>query len=99
MKLSHYGEKLQYQLYNTHTHTHTHKYIEKLKNLEKKCTRKLFDIAACKCVPENCKCKKVNKVSKEEQEFLEDQQNIRMMNIAGTDKLTYTELRSGRNDN
>ena len=68
-------------------------YNGKLQNFEKKYREKLFDIAACKCDPESCKCPKGQKVPKEEQEFMKDQRTIRMMIIAGTDRITSTTLK------
>lgn len=52
------------------------KYIEKLQNFQKKCREKLFDIAACKYVPESCKCPKSQKIPKEEQKFMTDQRTL-----------------------
>lgn len=66
---------------------------EKLQNFQKKCREKLFDIAACKCVPESCKGPTFRKVPKEEQEFMKDQRMIRIMIIEGTDRITSTTLK------
>ena len=54
------------------------KYIDKLHKFQTKCREKLFDISVCKCVPENCKSPKGQKISKAE-EFMKDQRTIRMM--------------------
>lgn len=58
-------------------------------------TKKLFDIAACKCVDFTiCACQKSHKVPKIEQTFLTDQRTTRKMAISNVDKkMTHTLTR------
>ena len=67
-------------------------YCKKLQNFEQKCRERLFDIAACKCTSENCKCPKARKVAREEKEFLHDQRTNRVMIIGGLDKTASMKL-------
>ena len=53
----------------------------------------LFDISSCKCQPiESCACEKSKKVPVIEQEFLVDQRGMRLMRIAGVDRLESGKL-------
>ena len=53
----------------------------------------LFDVAACKCEISKCKCEKLFRVPIQEQPFLADQRNLRLMCIGSVDILTTNNLK------
>ncbi|GBN61313.1 hypothetical protein AVEN_267103-1 [Araneus ventricosus] len=53
--------------------------------------QKLYDI--CRCNFDICRCKKVDKVSKAERVFLNDQRSSRIMNIGGLDVKEIRRIR------
>lgn len=53
---------------------------------------KLFDIAACKCEFQTCKCEKSKKVPQREQAFLADQRTKRVMAIGTVDIKVTTKI-------
>lgn len=60
-------------------------------------SRKLFDIAACKCKEfASCTCLREKKVPKEEQIFLEDQRTNRLMAIGRMDLIQSKKLQNRR---
>lgn len=67
-------------------------YKDKLKCFRDDSKRRLFDIAACKCVLTECHCDPARKVPKDEQEFLTDQRTVRLMCIGSVDKLATINL-------
>ncbi|ESN99729.1 hypothetical protein HELRODRAFT_176489 [Helobdella robusta] len=56
-------------------------------------SKRLFDVASCKCVFEACVCLKNKKVPVNERQFLIDQRNERKMAIGGIDKQETVRLR------
>ena len=64
----------------------------KAKSFRRDAKDKLFDIAACKCLFEACKCEKSRKVPRAEQDFLHDQRCVRLMMMSNIDKLATKKL-------
>ena len=68
------------------------KYKEKLSRFREEGKTSLFDIAACKCKFDLCKCDKLRKVPAGEQMFLNDQRNLRIMFIGRVDIATTKKI-------
>jgi len=71
---------------------HDDNYRAKIERFREESRCKLFDIAACKCVLHDCRCKKERKVPVQEREFLQDQRTLRIMCMSTVDAVTTRKL-------
>ena len=69
------------------------KYNAKISQFAASAKSELFDISSCRCSDYSlCKCKKEDKISTEERQFIADQRSLRHMAIGGIDLAATSKL-------